>query len=90
MLILEETELERRADNVFTEGLQFMVLEGENELRELDAMHMFASDACYVIKWEYRVERTGSFRLFYIQRNLMAINFTIFLQCLVIFSKKLK
>uniref|UniRef100_F1KTD5 Supervillin n=1 Tax=Ascaris suum TaxID=6253 RepID=F1KTD5_ASCSU len=63
VLILEETELERRADNVFTEGLQFMVLEGENELRELDAMHMFASDACYVIKWEYRVERTGIHKL---------------------------
>ncbi|VDM45020.1 unnamed protein product [Toxocara canis] len=63
LLIFEETELARRAHNVFTERLEFMVLEGENELRQLDDMHVFTNDACYVIKWEYRIERSGIHKL---------------------------
>ncbi|MFH4974672.1 hypothetical protein AB6A40_001381 [Gnathostoma spinigerum] len=58
-LVLEDTPLDRNANNIFTEGLEFFELQSEGQLQPLDALDLLLMDRCYVIKWRYRVERPG-------------------------------
>lgn len=60
VLKLEETDLRPEDDNIFTEGLLYYQLKGE-VLEELEELNEFFDRECYVIKWLYRVERTGTF-----------------------------
>lgn len=72
--MLEETELSRKAENIFTENVRFFILENEKHLRRLDGFWLFRDDRCYVIKWEYRIERIGRHKNFYIRTcNLRSI-----------------
>uniref|UniRef100_A0A914HH76 HP domain-containing protein n=1 Tax=Globodera rostochiensis TaxID=31243 RepID=A0A914HH76_GLORO len=60
-LRLEDNILRPEDKNVFTEGLRIFGVVGES-LRETDqpiSLVQFEADKCYVIEWEYRVERTG-------------------------------
>uniref|UniRef100_A0A7E4W0J6 HP domain-containing protein n=1 Tax=Panagrellus redivivus TaxID=6233 RepID=A0A7E4W0J6_PANRE len=58
VLELEETQLRPGDENMYTEGLAYFKLEGE-QLVELDELHELVDTECYVVKWQYRVERTG-------------------------------
>ena len=58
VLELEETDLRPEAEDVHTEGLMFFKLEGE-VLEEQENMTEFWDTDCYVVKWLYRVEKTG-------------------------------
>uniref|UniRef100_A0A914XXZ0 HP domain-containing protein n=1 Tax=Panagrolaimus superbus TaxID=310955 RepID=A0A914XXZ0_9BILA len=58
VLELEETELRPEDENIFTEGLLYYQLNGE-VLEELEELNEFLDRECYVIKWLYRVERSG-------------------------------
>lgn len=62
--ILEETKLYRNSKNVFTENVRYFILEGEKTLNEIDELWILRDDRCYIVKWEYRIERTGDFRIF--------------------------
>uniref|UniRef100_A0A914QZ57 Uncharacterized protein n=1 Tax=Panagrolaimus davidi TaxID=227884 RepID=A0A914QZ57_9BILA len=58
ILELEETELKPEDENIFTEGLLYYKLNGEI-LEEMEELQEFFDRECYVIKWLYRVERSG-------------------------------
>uniref|UniRef100_A0A915Q252 HP domain-containing protein n=1 Tax=Setaria digitata TaxID=48799 RepID=A0A915Q252_9BILA len=58
-LVLEETELYRNSKNVFTENVRYFVLKGEKTLSEVNELWIFRDDRCYIVKWEYRIERVG-------------------------------
>uniref|UniRef100_A0A183C716 HP domain-containing protein n=1 Tax=Globodera pallida TaxID=36090 RepID=A0A183C716_GLOPA len=60
-LRLEDNILRPEDKNVFTERLRIFGVVGES-LKETDqpiSLVEFKADKCYVIEWEYRVERTG-------------------------------
>ncbi|VDN82760.1 unnamed protein product [Brugia pahangi] len=57
VLFLEEKELYRNSRNVFTENVRYFVLEGEKTLNEMDELWILKDDRCYIVKWEYRIER---------------------------------
>uniref|UniRef100_A0A1I7VVA6 HP domain-containing protein n=1 Tax=Loa loa TaxID=7209 RepID=A0A1I7VVA6_LOALO len=59
VLILEKTKLYRNSKNIFTENIRYFVLDGENALNEIDELWILKDDRCYIVKWEYRIERIG-------------------------------
>ncbi|VDK71381.1 unnamed protein product [Litomosoides sigmodontis] len=59
VLILEGRKLYRNSGNVFTENIRYFVLEDEEVLNEMDELWILRDNRCYVVKWEYRIERTG-------------------------------
>ncbi|VDK62998.1 unnamed protein product [Onchocerca ochengi] len=59
VLILEERELYRNSKNVSTENVRYFILEDEKTLHEMDELWIFRDNRCYIVKWEYRIERTG-------------------------------
>lgn len=59
VLFLEEKELYRNSRNVFTENVRYFVLEDEKTLNEMDELWILKDDRCYIVKWEYRIERIG-------------------------------
>lgn len=44
--------------DVVTEDIKFWVLAGE-ELQQIDATNVLVDHKCYVIKWQYRVQKSG-------------------------------
>lgn len=64
VLILEEKKLYRNSKNIFTENIRYFVLEGEKTLNEVDQLWILRDNRCYIIKWEYRIERIGRFCVF--------------------------
>ncbi|EJW77063.1 villin headpiece domain-containing protein [Wuchereria bancrofti] len=64
VLFLEEKKLCRNSKNVFTENVRYFVLEGEKTLNEVDELWILRDDRCYIVKWEYRIERIGNFFIF--------------------------
>uniref|UniRef100_A0A0R3RS89 HP domain-containing protein n=1 Tax=Elaeophora elaphi TaxID=1147741 RepID=A0A0R3RS89_9BILA len=59
VLILEEQKLYRNSKNVFTENIRYFILKGEKTLNEMDELWILRDNRCYIIKWEYRIERIG-------------------------------
>ncbi|CAG9539227.1 unnamed protein product [Cercopithifilaria johnstoni] len=59
VLILEGRKLYRNSKNVFTENIRYFILEGEKTLNEMDELWILKDNRCYIIKWEYRIERIG-------------------------------
>ncbi|KAI6203319.1 hypothetical protein M3Y94_00542500 [Aphelenchoides besseyi] len=62
-LELEGVELRPHDSTVFTEHLGFMVLNGDELVRLEEQPVEFNAQKCYVIEWQYRVERPGVGRL---------------------------
>ncbi|VDD91527.1 unnamed protein product [Enterobius vermicularis] len=62
-LILEETEIGRAAENIFTEDINYYRVDGEDKLTKLDDLNLFFTEECYIIRWDYRVEKEGIGRL---------------------------
>lgn len=58
-LILEETEIGRAAENIFTEDINYYRVDGEDKLTKLDDLNLFFTEECYIIRWDYRVEKEG-------------------------------
>uniref|UniRef100_A0A0N5AH59 HP domain-containing protein n=1 Tax=Syphacia muris TaxID=451379 RepID=A0A0N5AH59_9BILA len=56
-LVLEDTELDRGAENIYTDDIHFYLVEGETELKELENLRVLNRMQCYIVKWNYRVER---------------------------------
>jgi hypothetical protein len=61
-LELEDTQIRPFDPNVYTEQLNFFVLNGESLERLDDQPKEFDCRGCYVVEWRYRVERTGNFQ----------------------------
>lgn len=59
-LELEDTQIRPFDPNVFTEQLNFFVLNGEKLERLEEQPEEFDCRKCYVIEWRYRVERPGN------------------------------
>ncbi|VDM98642.1 unnamed protein product [Thelazia callipaeda] len=59
VLIFEETMLSRNCSNIFTENIRYFIMEGEKKLREMNDLWILENNRCYVVKWEYRIERGG-------------------------------
>ncbi|KAL3997961.1 Villin headpiece domain family protein [Acanthocheilonema viteae] len=59
VLILEEQKLYRNFKNIFTENIRCFILESEKTLNEIDELWILRDNRCYIIKWEYRIERIG-------------------------------
>lgn len=77
VLILEERKLCRDSKNVFTENVRYFVLEGEKTLNELDELWILKDDHCYIIKWEYRIERIGKFCIFFFFTVLVDLTYIL-------------
>ncbi|CAI5437576.1 unnamed protein product [Caenorhabditis angaria] len=62
ILILEDQEIDRKMHDVITEDLDLWILGGEI-LKNIEFSNVFDSTRCYVLRWKYRIQKSGVRRI---------------------------
>uniref|UniRef100_A0A1I7TWZ4 HP domain-containing protein n=1 Tax=Caenorhabditis tropicalis TaxID=1561998 RepID=A0A1I7TWZ4_9PELO len=62
VLMLEDQEINRKMQDVISEDTSLWILKGEF-LQSIDFTHHFDSKRCYVLRWQYRIQKSGVRRI---------------------------
>ncbi|CAI2307322.1 unnamed protein product [Caenorhabditis sp. 36 PRJEB53466] len=62
IMMLEDQEIDRRMHDVITEDKSLWILRGEI-LKSIEFTEQFDSTRCYVLRWKYRIQKSGVRRI---------------------------
>uniref|UniRef100_A0A8R1EEL3 Gelsolin-like domain-containing protein n=1 Tax=Caenorhabditis japonica TaxID=281687 RepID=A0A8R1EEL3_CAEJA len=62
ILMLEDQEIDRKMHDVITEDTSLWILGGEI-LNQIEFTEQFDSTRCYVLRWQYRIQKSGVRRI---------------------------
>lgn len=62
ILMLEDQEIDRKMKDIISESLDLWILKGEF-VENIDFSNHFDSNKCYVLRWKYRIQKSGIRRI---------------------------